>query len=1132
MHSPLAGWRVSLHRTRADWPIVAAAWLITLLAAVLLAAGPIYASAVSIAGLHRTLADAPVTEANIEINMRSAPNGAAALDPAVRGELQRLIEPLGGTIRESGRTDSFALPDQPAGGVRDLAVLGFAEGIEEHATLVSGSWPRETAIRGAPIPVAVSELTADPLGLVVGDGRRLVSRLDESLVISVQVTGIYRIDDEADPYWWDDAQLVNGVVESANYQTYGPLMTTPANLLGSAGGASVKLSWQAFPDYGRLTVDGTTSLRTRLAELPTRLGIAAAPEHPTVRTGLEAILAAAERSLLVSRTGVLLLMAQLAILAAYAIVLTAALLVDHRRVDTALLRSRGAGAWQVALLALAEGVLLAVPAVLLGPFLAVAALGLLNVAGPLAEIGLRIEPAVAADGFLAAGIAGAACVILLVLPALFAARGFAAEQGGLSRQETRTFGQRLGLDIALLAVTAIGLWQLRLYGAPLTRSVQGTLGLDPFLVAAPAIGLLSGGVVALRLLPLVAQAAETVLSRGRDLVGSLGSRQLARRPLRYTRSALLLMLAMSMGVFALSYSATWTGSQGDQARYQVGTDVRASPSRSLGALPGWALASAYRALPGIEVASPVNRQPIQVSLSAGNGELLAFDAETAPEVIQLREDTVGAPLAALFGPLRDGRPEPSLPSLPDGSAVLRIQADLDLREVVGFRVDPETGESGFGPIEIGQLVDREVVSATATLRDADGILHRISADPVRLQGSRAELILPLAQGSARSVEAAAQADARFAEPLELAAVSLTLLLPQEDAITDATIGIASLATSDDADGPWRSLDTGTDAWSVVWGQGGVNPVAVPEQLVSGLSMTLAEGGRFGILPGVNNVGVGWDLSFRPRSITALASDPVPVVVNRAFLAATAAQVGETVDVTIDGVIRELQLTAAVSAFPTTDPGQPLVIMDEPTLGLLRLEGANRVDGVDQWWMRTADGAATSIVAALHETPFSSSEVVSLEDRTRSLSADPVALGIIGALTLGFVAAGLFAIVGLTVSAAVSARQRRTEFALLRALGLSGGQLSGWLWLENASLVVISMLAGTSLGLLIGWVVLPYITVTQRAAAPFPPVIVLTPWANIALLELLSAVALGAAVVVLAWLLRRIGVGTILRMGED
>jgi ABC-type antimicrobial peptide transport system permease subunit len=158
--------------------------------------------------------------------------------------------------------------------------------------------------------------------------------------------------------------------------------------------------------------------------------------------------------------------------------------------------------------------------------------------------------------------------------------------------------------------------------------------------------------------------------------------------------------------------------------------------------------------------------------------------------------------------------------------------------------------------------------------------------------------------------------------------------------------------------------------------------------------------------------------------------------------------------------------------------------------------------------------------------------VTVNDRTRSLSTDPVALGIIGALTLGFVATGLFAIVGLTVSTAVSARQRRTEFALLRALGLSGRQLAASLWLENGSLVVVSLAAGTSLGLLIGWLVLPFVTVTQQATAPVPPVIVHVPWDRIAILDLASAVALGISVIVIGGVLRRIGVGSVLRMGED
>ena len=41
-----------------------------------------------------------------------------------------------------------------------------------------------------------------------------------------------------------------------------------------------------------------------------------------------------------------------------------------------------------------------------------------------------------------------------------------------------------------------------------------------------------------------------------------------------------------------------------------------------------------------------------------------------------------------------------------------------------------------------------------------------------------------------------------------------------------------------------------------------------------------------------------------------------------------------------------------------------------------------------------------------------------------------------------------------------------------------------------------------------------------------------PWATIAALELIGIVALTGAVVVLAWLLRRTGMASALRMGDD
>ncbi len=590
---------VSLRRTRAAWPIVAAAGLTCVLATTLLAAGPIYANAVSVAGLHRVLADAPVEQANVQASLRVIPAEVAAADVAVTGAIEASFADVGGVIVRSARSGTFDLPLAVPGAVPDLVNLAWMEGLADRATLVGGTWPESaSATTGDPVPVAVADVVALPLGLAVGQELALTSRLDPDTILPARIVGIFRIDDPSAPAWWDERQVLDGLVTSDDFATHGPFFTTREHLFERATTRSTELTWRAFPQVSALTIDSMAGLRTRVAGLDARIEAATGGIPTTVTTGLPEILEDAERSLLVSRTGVLVLIVQLAVLAAYAVLLSAALLVEHRRVDTAMLRSRGAGPARIGALALVEGLLLTVPAAVLGPLIAVAALGLLDVVGPLAAIGLQIDPVVSIDAFLASIAGATACLVALILPALPTRRSFAAATSGVSRAATVPTGQRLGLDVALIAVAAIGLWQLRHYGAPLTQSVQGAVGIDPLLVAAPAIGLLAGAVVALRLLPLLAALIERATSRGRGLVSSLGARQLARRPLRYTRAALLLMLAMSMGVFAVSYTHTWTASQVDQAGFQVGADVRVEPGTRAGSVPRWGADQAYASLSG------------------------------------------------------------------------------------------------------------------------------------------------------------------------------------------------------------------------------------------------------------------------------------------------------------------------------------------------------------------------------------------------------------------------------------------------------------------------------------------------------------------------------------------------------
>jgi ABC-type lipoprotein release transport system permease subunit len=1130
--SLLAAWRVSLARTRADWPIVAAAWVITLLAAILFSAGLIYPSAAAEAGLRRALDDAPPGTTIIDASLYAAPGAAIDIDGQAQPELQGAISTLGGSIVRDWRSSAtLALDGLPGRVEGDQAVVAYLEGLEGHVTLVDGAWPAGRAGPNAPMEVVVLDRVAAELGLAIGSSVPMVAHPSVNPIdVEARLVGIVAVNAATDPFWDQDEQLVTGLHENPQYRTLGPFFTTVDDLVATPGIAELRLQWRTYPDFARLRVDDAASLRARVEGLEERLGIATA-QSVQVTTGLSTLLRESERSLLVSRTSVLVVMAQMAILAAYAIVLTASLLVDHRRIDTAMLRSRGAGAGQVALLALGEGLLLAIPAVLVAPWLAVAALEAFNVAGPLADVGLHIDPRVTAESYIGAAAAGLTCVALLVLPAALSARRFAAEQGGLSRQETRTFGARMGLDIALLAVTGIALWQLRLYGAPLTRSVQGSLGLDPLLVAAPAIGLIAGGVLALRILPLLAQALESAVSRGRSLVMSLGSRQLARRPLRYTRSALLLMLAMSMGVFALSYGTTWASSQRDQAAYQAGADARVIVGDTSTGLPDWALAGGYAGLASVEAASPVERLPKALSFPLGGSvDVLAIDADRATGVVLVRGDEAAEPLSALMQPLQAGRANPGLTPLADGTTFLRIAPVIDIRSISQLFFDPETFEPTETPLDPATLEDVGV-NASAVVRDAHGLLHQVASKVVDYTGAGMEIVLPLEPAGEGSAEGAA-AGAHLDGPLQLAALGLEVWLPGETFTSDASFGIASVAAGGAATGPWADvpLDAG-EAWAGRLGQRRDVPVAVPNDAIHGTTIELTGEGHLGSLFGSGGQAPAAVLGFLPSSLAG-TQGPVPVIANRALLDSLEVAQGDTLTADLVGRIRRFEITGVVDTFPTTDPATPTLIVDEPTLGLLRLGGTDAARSPDEWWLAAAGGDVERLSTDLRAGPFNTADLVTVLDRTRSLSTDPVALGIIGALTLGFVATGLFAIVGLTVSTAVAARQRRTEFALLRALGLSGRQLASSLWLENGSLVVVSLLAGTSLGLLIGWLVLPFVTVTQRATTPIPPVVVHVPWDRILLLDVASAVALGLTVVVIGGVLRRLGVGSILRMGED
>ena len=161
-----------------------------------------------------------------------------------------------------------------------------------------------------------------------------------------------------------------------------------------------------------------------------------------------------------------------------------------------------------------------------------------------------------------------------------------------------------------------------------------------------------------------------------------------------------------------------------------------------------------------------------------------------------------------------------------------------------------------------------------------------------------------------------------------------------------------------------------------------------------------------------------------------------MLANDAFLSTTNTAVGETVPLALSVGTQPARIVGSFHRFPTLDPETPAVVADLPAYLAPPFATAEVVLQPSEWWLETPNDR--SVAERLRAAPFRSIAVVSRTESERALLDDPVALGVIGALALGFAVAAIFAAAGFAANAASEARSRMVEFAVLRSLGLRRG----------------------------------------------------------------------------------------------
>jgi hypothetical protein len=1069
--------------------LVGTAMLVTLIATTVSAACVIYPDATARQGLLALLGAADSAASSVVVAVDLPPAIADDADSAVATGTADALGPAAGRLVRTIRSESWQLPGGTGLEHPPLTQFAWDEGLRERATLVAGAWPG--AGLADEVEAVVTERAAAHLGITAGGSLVVSSRIDPGRVLTVRITGLIAITDPADPAWGGDPLVLAGAIQPGSFPLRGPLFVDRDTLLARTVLQRASLSWRALPSFERLGPGDIALVEGGLAGLRPRLEAQLGTDRRvTVQTDLPAILARAGGGITAGGSSAAIIAAQLLLLAMYALLLLAVLVVERRRVASELARARGARGSTLLGLATLEGLLIALPAVIVGPLLALVLVGILVGGAGGAAAAPRITPAALALA-LAAGLAAVAGV---VLPAIAALGPVARLRGTLATRGSSGLAERTGIDVALFALAGLALWALRENGTPIVAAVGGGAAVDPLLAVAPAVGLLAGGLFALRVGPLIAAWLERPAGRAAGAVGSLAARGVARHSFQAGRAALLLVVATGVALFAVSYTRTWEQSQRDQVAAMLPADIVARVAGRPDAPSELSTRAAALRVDGITEAIPADRETFSVGNVVRQGVLVAVPAGPAAALTILHDDRPGTSLAGLVRGLAAGRPVLPLLVLPNGTSKVRLGVSVGLAAAPG--PDGTTGTIPGGWTGLGSAL---------IVQDGLGLLHRLAGAAGRITGGRQELDVPLAVGSGATI-------ARPVPPVAVVAVELALTLPDGQGAT-GTVGLETIEVAGANGGAMTPLDLQPlrSGWGAVRATFGAVPVAMAADPARALEVSMSEP-VVGPVPTV--------VAFRPSGLAGLVDATVPALVDRSTHEALAVDVGDVVPLQrgLSAILRT-GVAGIVEVLPGIAPGAGGLWVDLPTMALVDYAHDGSITGATEWWLGASAADPGRAAAALRaQVPELLDPRVRMTEIGLRLD-DPLALGARGALGLAAVAAVLFGVLGFAAAAWQATRSRRSELAVALALGLGRGQLAAWLGLELAFQLAVGIGGGIVVGLLLAWAVLPSVALTPDGSRPVPAAAVQVPWDLAALLALAGLAALAVALLPLSRLAR-------------
>jgi putative ABC transport system permease protein len=645
------GWLLTaFRRLRLEWAATFGTVLLVLVTALLFALAPRALDRVGDEALRDEIGGARAAERNIQLLQearipagRDAPDVAGLLEPIVQqgdtleAELPAAVRALVADRSVSITTVRYELLKQTS----DPAFLRFRyqTGVEDRIRIVDGRPPtsatREVDGVGpdelvdiSSIEAVVSRATADGLDLTVGESVEmsidytdpLVGRGGQPEAVVIDVVGIYEINDVTDDWWLNDTlaampsiRFIGGDARVFDVDVLVAAEAYPVLLQATARTHyPLRYAWNLYVDPGRLDSASVDRLLVdlRRAQATYPAANVSFGNETAMRGGLLRLVERQRASWLAAQSILTVVGIGPAAVASAAVGLIVLLAAQRRRAAMALSRGRGASIGQVVVAVAAEGLLIAVPAVVAAAALAV----LLVPTGP------NVATAIAA--------AGVALVTVLLVLASSVPGTASAARGPTRESSLRRIGpRRLVGELGIVVLAIGGAYLLRERGVRGASSTGELAAADPLVAAVPALAGIAAGIVAVRLYPLPVRLLAWLAALRRDLVPILAM----RRSIHGGTSApvlIVLLATVAIGGFSAASLVHLDRAAEAVAWQSVGAPYRVNS-------PGGSFPGDFdpAGLPRVEASADVFRTAIPIGLNGPRHEFVAIDVDDLEAVV-------------------------------------------------------------------------------------------------------------------------------------------------------------------------------------------------------------------------------------------------------------------------------------------------------------------------------------------------------------------------------------------------------------------------------------------------------------------------------------------------------------------